>query len=312
MDSLSQKFKREILILRALSKQLLLHPLAQAQIKQYVIQKISVEEPLGRTENYWWEQRQSVLRYAFSLFAGFALISGTAVHASSTTHPGDNLYLVKQIKDKVELGLAFSQKAKTEVLKKLAQERIDELNMLTVHAANKDATPNIQNQIVDLQKQAKSHTCAELHKAIQALTVEQTSLASAGNVPNANILNEEIGNLKNKLEYYDNLKIENDSENQQSEDTRHEQPGPQLSAPATNSNSGDNNKENTNPKQNQNDNSTQEHEQFQPQLSAPAANPPTNSNSNDNDKENVDSNDSNKENTTPKQDENRNPIQEND
>lgn len=98
-------------------------------IKQQVFQAIKAGSPAVSPRYFWKLRIQKVFRYTISFLLGVSLVGGTAF-ASNTSKPGDFLYPVKRVKEKVELSVAASEEARADLEIKFAQNRLEELHEL--------------------------------------------------------------------------------------------------------------------------------------------------------------------------------------
>jgi hypothetical protein len=193
MDFLEKKFNKEIEQLKALQNQGdLLYPLSQSQIKQNLLRQIhdgtvtnSVPKRYIQTQDNLTLKKFMLYKYALVVLLGLGLTGGT-VFASENSKPGDLLFPVKKAKEQIQLSLAVSSEAKTNLQSRFAEKRVDEL----VEVKN------------DLKADVKAQTQAETeaNQAIQTLTEVKTQLEAKGNTTAASAINETILRLRTRLE----------------------------------------------------------------------------------------------------------------
>lgn len=169
-----------------------------------------------------------VMRYAATTLVGLGLVGGT-VFASNSAKPGDVLFPVKKVSEKVQISLQTSQQAKAELQSKIAEDRIDSVTQ--VSAENKDT--------------AKVEAKTELNSAIDVLTKVQADLQAKGNTTAADALSRNIARLKqkaaeNKIEADDQAEVKDSTEaedqnDQNSQGDQNEDSGKEHSSPTIDS-----------------------------------------------------------------------------
>lgn len=117
-----------------------LSPNELAEIRQKVFQKIAAGPELTGQYSFF-NKTHLALRYAASILVGLSLIGGTAF-ASGGSIPGDLLYPLKMVKEKVQMTLAVSDESKVNLQANFAQARLDELHALS-ERINNEAPENL-------------------------------------------------------------------------------------------------------------------------------------------------------------------------
>lgn len=222
------EFNNEINALKKSKAESVLHPLRREQIKKLLFGKIETM-PVG--ERYAsHERKNNFMRYIISSLVGLSLVAGTAF-ASQGSKPGDFLYPVKTVTEKIQLGLAVSSEAKAIIASKQAQERLDELDeliQLQTHLnngtsnANTDANADLKGNVgagnnagldekkndnqdkINSNQRADSDSKTEakinLQKALNTLTEIKMKLEAKGNVSAAAAVSDDINRLQQKAQ----------------------------------------------------------------------------------------------------------------
>lgn len=194
-----QNYKREIDSLKVLSVNDKLNPLRQEILKGQLMSHLSGTSTADiKTEKrFLWVSKRFTSAYAvLSVFVILLLTSGTVL-ASQGSLPGDALYPVKRLTEKVELQLAPTKKVKAEVQAKHATERVNELTELQVKV---DAEVKTE-QKSDTEKhheEAKVEAVTELETALNTLNEVQNKLESKGNIQAATSLQTVMEKLTTK------------------------------------------------------------------------------------------------------------------
>lgn len=186
-----KKYNREINALKSAANDSSLHPLRLAQLKQQLLEKITINTQtkssgtnLSHQENkIGFAYRSMVIRYVLPTIAGVFLIGGTVL-ASNSALPGQPLYPVKRLKEKVELRLTISEKSHAEVMAKHAQERLVELDQIAPPLPNQyDAQNLVEAEEVhnEQEDQARLEASNEIQGAINKLSEVKNKLESKGN-----------------------------------------------------------------------------------------------------------------------------------
>src|SRR3989344_314400 len=127
----TKKFKKEIDGLKSMPQSGGLHPLRQGQIKANVMSAIAAEAPSASGNLAAPAKHAGFLKYLGTVLIGLGLIGGSAL-ASEGSVPGDLLYPVKIVKEKVEVKMAVTANAKASVEARHADERMNELVKLEI------------------------------------------------------------------------------------------------------------------------------------------------------------------------------------
>lgn len=98
-------------------------------IRQNILTAISTQPAAAEVFDAGPGRSQKIIRYVVSILIGLSLVGGTAF-ASGSALPGDALYPVKRLTEKVQLGLTVSEEAKANLQAEFAQERLNELTQL--------------------------------------------------------------------------------------------------------------------------------------------------------------------------------------
>jgi len=99
---------------------------AKARLLSTIATKEEIEEK-RRLPSWHWQRRWAV---AFSLALVLLIASGSIVTASTSSLPGDTLYPLKTAAEKVQAFFTFGDDAKANLHMKLAERRIEEINLL--------------------------------------------------------------------------------------------------------------------------------------------------------------------------------------
>ncbi len=207
MFETSKKFNNEISAIRALEafETSELHPLIKETIKQRVLKSIS-SDPVALPKNFSWaEKKAPYIKYIISSLLGFSLLGGTAF-AANTSKPGDILFPIKKVEEKVAISLAISEEAQVALEVKFANRRLEELKQIQAQIKlgdsqnsdpsnarttkldneNKDAGTNLslkdnlnKTKRQRIQSKAEVKAQAEVSRAINALAKTKSHLNSS-------------------------------------------------------------------------------------------------------------------------------------
>ncbi len=133
-----KKFNQEIQKLPELLKSAdVLSEAEMESIKQKVMLNIATPAVKAPVQLFVKERFKTLIRYIISVLLGLSLVGGTAF-ASVNAKPGDILYPVKRIREKVQLSIAVSEESKANLQAKFADERLKELQELSVKSLLKN------------------------------------------------------------------------------------------------------------------------------------------------------------------------------
>ncbi len=252
----TEGYKNEIQKLQAL-KQATVLPIHKKQaIKQSILSKLNqpdLTEPLN-IKNAFWHMRTAWFVTSFGVL--FFFVSGTIV-ASAYTAPGDVLYPVKVLKERVELNLAPTQSLKTSVKVKHAEERIKELQKLKAKNISKQQTKltasstpvsnfvnnsNIDSDFLSKQQEVvKNEAARQVEEALEDLKIQKQKNERSGNKKTLDQLKKTMESLsqsakaeklkiklpeeikekrENRIEEKEKIKIQLDSQTEVKGDTR--------------------------------------------------------------------------------------------
>jgi hypothetical protein len=217
-----KKYNREINALKSTANDSSLHPLRLAQLKQQLLEKVAAitqtkssgTSLLQQENKIGFTYRLMVIRYVLPTIAGVFLIGGTVL-ASNSALPGQPLYPVKRLKEKVELGLTISEKGHAEVMAKHAQERLVELDQIApplpnqYDAQNLVVTEEVHNEQED---RARLEASNEIQGAINKLSEVKNKLESKGDKEEVTALNKTIKHLTFQAERHAIKVVLNDNE----------------------------------------------------------------------------------------------------
>ncbi len=193
-----KKFNKEIKALNSLPKESSLHPLRKEQIKQAIMAEIN--SPVTEKETGWgfgWKERNlTFIRYIIASILGLSLVGGTTF-ASSNSLPGDTLYPIKQIKEKIEISLKVSAEAKAKLQSQFAEERLKELSRLRMQNPPKATLSNSQ-QINNQSNENEAKI--NLQNAIETLTTVKENLEAKGNTQAASSVGQTLLRLEGRHE----------------------------------------------------------------------------------------------------------------
>ncbi|MFA5991354.1 MAG: cytochrome b5 domain-containing protein [Candidatus Doudnabacteria bacterium] len=213
-----EKFNKEIKALPSLmGKEDVLTATELQNIRQKVLLSLNAETNVARSRYSWSERKEKIMRYVISVLVGLSLFGGTAF-ASTSAKPGDLLYPVKRITEKVQMSVTASEQSKAQLQAKFAEERLKELaelKSLSGTATSTTATSTSRGQGEDgdkIEVEAKVHTQTDVNNAIEVLKQVQAKLVAKGNAEAAATLGENIIRLQNGAQSQ-NLKLNFESEN---------------------------------------------------------------------------------------------------
>ncbi len=198
-----EKFNKEIKALPLLvGKEDVLTATELQNIRRKVLISLRSETNPDLVRYSWVERKDKIMRYVISVLVGLSLFGGTAF-ASTSAKPGDLLYPVKRVTEKVQLTVAVNQQSKAQLQAKFAQERLQELDELKVEneaSVSTTATSSPErkrNQDHDrVEEEARINTQADVSSAVEALKQAQAKLEARGNAQAAAIINQNILKLQ--------------------------------------------------------------------------------------------------------------------
>lgn len=214
-----KKFNKEIRDLRRLKQAQPDEPLTleRAEVIKHKVLTAIAQEPQPALAEASLKTRladtsQRFIRFVVSVLLGLSLVGGSAF-ASDSAKPGEVLYPIKRFKEKVELGLALSEQGKAGLEAKFAQERLTELQEISVekyqaiikttedaggdlHQATSTTTKIDDDRKHKLEVQVRQDAAAAVTDAMHALEKVQTKLKAKGDNRGADSVNNDILNLK--------------------------------------------------------------------------------------------------------------------
>lgn len=154
-----------------------------------------------------------VIRYVLPAIVGVFLIGGTVL-ASNSALPGQPLYSVKRLKEKVELSLTLSEKGHVEVMAKHTQERLVELDQIAPPQNQYDAQNLIAVEAVhsEQEDQVRLEASNEIQGAINKLSEVKNKLEAKGNKEAVTALGRTINHLAFQAERHAIKVVFNDNE----------------------------------------------------------------------------------------------------
>jgi hypothetical protein len=190
----TKKFNTEIAKLKKLADKSSLPSLRKEQIKQAILEKIKEPQESTKPEGvFWYNQHTHFIRFALAGMVGIFFIGGTAF-ASNSSVPGDLLYPVKQVKEKIEVSLSTSTERKAKLRSHFAEERLKELSRLRIQTVEKP-TENYSNR-QNYENEAKNN----LQNAVEILTDVKAQLEAKGHTQAASSVSETLLKLQGKHE----------------------------------------------------------------------------------------------------------------
>ena len=188
-----------------------------AKGKQRMMMEVGKPNSAAAHSLSWREKNHNLIRYIVSIGVGLSLVGGTTF-ASNGTLPGDPLYPIKRVKEKIELALAATDQAKADLEITFAQKRLDELQSLSQkflpnHQGNPSSTPgaaNNQDAIDGIVKtKAQINAEADFNSALDGLKNLQEKFDSQGNQKDAADIQAKILKLQSSAAL-EHLKLNND------------------------------------------------------------------------------------------------------
>lgn len=223
---LKADFRKEIQSLGVLSE--LKRPLGadeQAGVKQNILSAIAGQTRTAEKSFDWQERKYALMRYVAATLVGLSLVGGTAL-AAGNSKPGDILYPIKRIKEKVQLTAAVSPEAKANLRANFAQERLKELQELTaedlttVNATSSVSSGHTQTDTQlreTVRSRAREDAGKEVKNALDELTKVRANLEAKGDLEAAAAVNGNILRLKR------NARLQHILGSSLDEDLRHDQ-----------------------------------------------------------------------------------------
>jgi len=217
------KFEKEIKTLPLLvEKEDVLSVTELQNIRQRMLVTLKGETKVSSFRYIWAERKEKFMRYVISVLVGLSLFGGTAF-ASNSANPGDLLYPIKRVKEKVELSVTVSEQSKASLQAKFAEERLHELDDLNLRKNNQISTTatstvgSNNNDDDKIEVEAKANAQVDVNNAINVLKQVRAKLETKGNSQAASAIGEHITRLQSGARSK-NLKLEFEEERQNSKD----------------------------------------------------------------------------------------------
>lgn len=203
----TKRYNREIEALKAAAAEPELHPLRQEQLKQRMLQQLpSIQQGSGAglVNVRWSDFKLQLMRYLAPTVAGLVVVGGTVV-ASNSALPGQPLYSVKRLKEKVEFSLTLTEQGRAEVEAQQASERLSELEQVSAAAGvpaavNTNVSPST-NEVIQpppVVAEARTEAHDQVQSALTSLHAVQVKLESRGNRNAASAIANTIGRLRDE------------------------------------------------------------------------------------------------------------------
>jgi hypothetical protein len=204
---------------------------SKQSVRSKVMQAISSAAVQAQPVYSWRQKYHTAIRYAVSVVVGLSLVGGTTF-ASNGTVPGDPLYSVKRVKEKIELTLALSDASKTGLEAKFAEDRLTELHALmakfmqqggpknsAIVSGSGSTTPaniatsteeNNSGKGNELEIKAEADASSQVNTALTKLKHLQAKFTASGQTEAAAAIQINIVDLQNKA-FLENVELDDDT-----------------------------------------------------------------------------------------------------
>lgn len=197
----------------------------QVMVKNKILNEIARLPIENTSSGFWVKYKLKHLQYVLVFGLGVAIFGGTA-YASSMALPGEILYPVKRVTEKLQLNVAVSEESKANLQAKFAEKRLKELGEIqkqkklnmqddesklstsTQPVLVSTTTPALEKPEVKIravkfkeskvEKDAKLEAQVEVKEALINLRKLQKKMSEQGQEARAKALGENILKLKNK------------------------------------------------------------------------------------------------------------------
>ena len=190
------KFTKELKLLRVLKKDSGLNLLRQQALKEQLLSKLD-NAPSSEHELtvFSWGVHQHTWAYAVVPIVFIMFITGT-IFASAQALPGEPLYGVKRLKEKVESAVVIGETAHANIEAKHAQIRLEEMTVITTQteAVAPEQTKD-KTKAQELEVEITNDAHVQLEKALNVLSEVNTKLETRGEVQAASKIKETINAL---------------------------------------------------------------------------------------------------------------------
>lgn len=175
-----------------------LNPLRQQVLQQQLLSRLVVsQQPADLPKRYMWAVHKFSYTYvAVATFLIVAMTGGTVMAAKGAL-PGDTLYPVKRIAEKVESTLAPTPAVKANVEASHASERLNEIIVLQQRVVEANESDS-RSQLEQRELKAREQTENEVETALNVLKDLQIKFESSGKNQDASVLNKALEQLSKK------------------------------------------------------------------------------------------------------------------
>ncbi|KKT17701.1 MAG: putative serine/threonine-protein kinase clkA [Parcubacteria group bacterium GW2011_GWB1_43_66] len=168
---------KELKLLRVLKKDSGLNLLRQQALKEQLLSKLD-NAPSSEHELtvFSWGVHQHTWAYAVVPIVFIMFITGT-IFASAQALPGEPLYGVKRLKERVESAVVIGETAHANIEAKHAQIRLEEMTVITTHDAHVqlEKALNVLSEVnTKLETRGEVQAASKIKETINALTTQAT------------------------------------------------------------------------------------------------------------------------------------------
>lgn len=194
----------------------------KAELKKNILYSLAQESLRPQPLHFWVKYKYKMLHYTSAIMVGISVFGGTAF-ASTNSLPGQVLYNVKRVTEKLQLRVTVSEETKANLQAKFAQKRLHELGELhklssveskveqNSEASNTPQTVALQStlgttslinvnkaksQESEIEKKAKIEAGLEVRQALATLSKVHKKLQESGEFNKAQVLQDNILKLK--------------------------------------------------------------------------------------------------------------------
>ena len=206
-----QKFDQQIKQWRKTEHGIILDNLRKEQIKKYILANLdSTAETSAFPKRLGLLERRRTMTTILSVLIGLSMIGGTTF-ASTEAAPGDALFPIKKVVERMQVAVHGDEQTKAELKAKFAEKRVAELERARAEAN------------VHAEAEAKVEAKAGLSHAIEALTKVEAKLEARGNTEAAEAVRANIERLQARVDVVEDREDDDgDDETNSDTDRRHE------------------------------------------------------------------------------------------
>ncbi|MDP3986465.1 MAG: DUF5667 domain-containing protein [Candidatus Veblenbacteria bacterium] len=212
-----KKYNREVGALRLLKDNPPeLNPLRQQALKEQLFSRLGSTSGAPSTAGRGFslfDKKLKVFPLVLTILIALGMSTGTVL-ASSSALPGDILYPVKRLEEKIELKLASNPQVHARVRAKHAEVRLEELSQLEVQAETK-TSGEAKTRAEEREQRAASEAGLDLETTLNALSEVQIKFENEGQAAAATSISNVIKRLTDRATQRPNSRFEVEHEEEE-------------------------------------------------------------------------------------------------